>query len=76
MNIISIEITVALCGELWYVLWLQREGYSSLICAMFWMMVLQDMLRERMVASSRGSPGRLTDGASSKMKCTWQGKAP
>ena len=27
MNIISIEITVALCGELWYVLWLQREGY-------------------------------------------------
>jgi len=43
---------------------------------MFWMMVLQDMLRERMVASSRGSPGRLTDGASSKMKCTWQGKAP
>lgn len=27
MNIVSIEITVALCGELWYVLWLQREGY-------------------------------------------------
>ena len=35
--------------------------------------MLQEMLRERMVASSRGSPGRLTDGASSKMKCTWQG---
>ena len=27
MSIVSIEITVALCGELWYVLWLQREGY-------------------------------------------------
>ena len=27
MNIVSIEkITVALCGELWYVLWLPREG--------------------------------------------------
>ena len=47
-----------------------------LLVKMFWMMVLQEMLRERMVASSRGSPGRLTDGASSKMKCTWQGKAP
>lgn len=21
------RVTVALCGELWYVLWLQREGY-------------------------------------------------
>ena len=24
MNIVSIEITVALCGELWYVLWLPK----------------------------------------------------
>ena len=26
MNTVSIEITVALCGELWYVLWLPKEG--------------------------------------------------
>ena len=25
MNIVSIEIAVALCGELWYVLWLPKE---------------------------------------------------
>ena len=32
------------------------------------MIVLQEILRERMVASSRGSPGRLMDGASSSTK--------
>ena len=48
----------------------------SLSCAMFWMMVLQEMLRERIVASSRGSYGRLPEGASSRMKWTWRGNGP
>ena len=43
---------------------------------MFWMMVLQEMFLDLMVASSRGSPGKLTEGASSRMKWTCRGSGP
>ena len=54
----------------------QESLNCSLICAMFWMMVLQEMFLDLMVASSRGSPGKLTEGASSRMKWTCRGSGP
>ena len=36
----------------------QESLYNSLIWAMFWMMVLAEIFRDRMVASSRVKPGR------------------
>ena len=38
--------------------------------------IVQEMFLDLMVASSRGSPGRLTEGASSNMKWTCRGSGP
>ena len=48
----------------------QLSLYSSLICAMFWMMVLAEMFLLLMVASSLVKPGRGMDANSSSTKWT------
>ncbi len=50
--------------------------YNSLICAIFWIIVLAEMFLERMVASSLVKPGRGIAANSSSTKWTWQGRAP
>ncbi len=51
-------------------------NYCLLDLGHVWMMVLQEMFLDLMVASSRGSPGKLTEGASSRMKWTCRGSGP
>ena len=54
----------------------QLSLYSSLIWAMFWMMVLLEILRLHMVANSLVYPGKGMAANSSSMKWTWLGSGP
>ena len=73
---LQIVIAIAILAILAVLVNMIRKRSLELKYALVWMMVLAEMLRERMVASSRVKPGRGIAANSSSTKWTWRGRAP